>query len=305
MQVEVSLSRIDEYIDYHFSMYDIGDIDPTYPLLLYVCERFELNIEQRYWLAWLYAMTYCGATVYYIYNEFPDFENVDYGRLERWWNKNIHQLIFQTDRFWMKIHDRFLHAFLSYQQWIGDRTQAQRFEILRGQTPEGTYQNAYRSAGQLHQIGRFALFLYLEAVHVVTSLPMVPWGIDWKNAESSRNGLVFALGQDDWLRGKDGGYSLAPLPDVVYGALDYEFAALLATMKQRRPEARVDVWNVETTLCAYKKWKHGQRYPGYYIDRQGKEIVKMQGAIRNGVHWGVLWDFRRETFDHRYLQEIK
>ena len=77
-----------DYFDYHLRMMAVGDIDPQNLALRYICNRFELNLEQRYWLAFLFGCTYCAPTVYYIYNEFPDFENVDVDRLERWWQEN-------------------------------------------------------------------------------------------------------------------------------------------------------------------------------------------------------------------------
>ena len=64
-----------QYLEYHEQSYAAKDIDPAYPMLKYICDRFELNIEQRCWIAFLYGCTYCGPTVFYIYNEFPDFEN--------------------------------------------------------------------------------------------------------------------------------------------------------------------------------------------------------------------------------------
>jgi hypothetical protein len=77
-----------EYIDYHIQSSNAKDIDPSNDCLKYVADRFELNIEQRYWLAFLFATCYSATTVYYIYNEFPDYENVDVGRLQRWWDSN-------------------------------------------------------------------------------------------------------------------------------------------------------------------------------------------------------------------------
>lgn len=65
------------FIDYHVQSSKAKDIDPANDCLKYVCDRFELNIEQRYWLSFLFATCYSATTVYYIYNEFPDYENVD------------------------------------------------------------------------------------------------------------------------------------------------------------------------------------------------------------------------------------
>ena len=40
------------YIDYHIESSKAKDIDPSNDCLKYLCDRFELNIEQRFWLAY-------------------------------------------------------------------------------------------------------------------------------------------------------------------------------------------------------------------------------------------------------------
>ena len=68
-------------------------------------------------------------------------------------------------------------------------------------------------------------------------------------------------------------------------------------------DERNNVWNIETTLCAYKKYCYGKRYIGYYIERQREELVKMEKAVTEGVEWDVLWQYREETFDKEWLKE--
>jgi hypothetical protein len=296
-------NRIAEFLSYHWFSYDIGDIDPSYDMLRYVCSRFELNTEQRYWLAYLYSTCYCGATVYYIYNEFPDFIGVDQGRLHRWWDTNKHKMLFQTDRLWVKSRNQFCDMVQSYSSWIGpERNQEAKFHILRGQTSIDTYKRCYEAAGNIFQMGRFSLFLYLEAVHVVTGYLIKPNGLDLQNAQSSRNGLCFVWGDDDMLCGHDYGRSI--LTQQEYDKLYVRWDNLMSLLRAQRPEARTDAWNVETTLCAYKKFHRGKRYPGYYLDRQHDEIEKMQRMnTPGGVNWEVLWQFRKECRDNRYLME--
>jgi hypothetical protein len=65
-----------------------------------------------------------------------------------------------------------------------------------------------------------------------------------------------------------------------------------------------NAWNIETTLCAYRKFKDGKRYIGSYLDRQAIEIAKMVNHVKDGVAWEVLWDFRRETYELSQLVEI-
>jgi hypothetical protein len=152
-------------------------------------------------------------------------------------------------------------------------------------------------------MGRFKLFLLLEAVHVVTGLPITPDAFPLEEAQSSRNGLCFALGRDDLLCGHD--YPRDSLDRAEMGWLHTKFMELLELMQKEFPNTRVDIWNVETTLCAYKKWHRGKRYPGYYIDRQGKEIQSMQENVQEGVCWEVLWQFREEAYDWNLLVEKK
>lgn len=297
------MTRFREYAAYHYLSYDLNDIDPSYPLLRYIADRYELNMEQRYWIAWLYALCYNGATTFYLYNEFPDFENVDLGRLERWWmQRGRQQSAFTSDRAWVRSRNQVVPAFQSYQWLIGNRTQQATFDGLLSSDPYKAYDRCYKYFSHMKYFGRFSLFLYLEAVHVVTGFAMKPTGINWKEATSSCNGLCYALGRDEWLHGEQYGGQL--LSTGQYNLLDVEFGQLLRMLQALRPSARVDAWNVETTLCAFKKYHRGTRYPGFYLDRQAREIENMSYNVQEGVDWNVLWQFRRETYQTEFLAEL-
>ncbi len=290
------------YKDYHAQSIEIGDVDPSYAMLRYVCERFELNTEQRFWLAFLYATCYCGATVFYIYNEFPDFENVDEGRLELWWKENRTKLYFQTDKRWIRSRNQWCDVFRSYKKKVGGLTQEQFFNTFRSPLKgtaglHHTYEIAWENTKDLYQFGRFALFLYLEAVHVVTGFPMKPRSMDLEDAESCRNGLTCAIERPDLNTHATG--RLLKKSEQSY--LQQRFEELVSEMEAA--DVRNNVWNIETTLCAYKKYHLGKRHVGYYLDRQHDEIYKMKEAVTAGVDWNVLWQYRSETYAHQYLKE--
>lgn len=295
-------SRVSEYYDYHELMYGIGDIDPGYEMLRYVCDRFEVNPEQRYWMCFLYAATYSVATTYYIYNRFPDFECVDLADMGRWWDAEGREAcIFQSDRSWIRSRNQFVQMVQSYRDNLGGSPQAHHFMGLLAESPAATYRNCFESMGEVFQMGRFALFLHLEAIHVVTGFGIEPDGLDLRRAESSRNGICYAIGRDDLLTGKDGLQRQLTGDELEF--LAGQLQSIIAALKIRNPSHRTDVWNVETTLCAYKKYKRGKRYPGYYIDRQGGEIAKMMGKVKDGVDWSPLWDYRQESIDCSHLAE--
>lgn len=281
------------YADYHRRSLEIGDVDPSYSMMRYLCDRFELNIEQRYWLAFLYSTCYCGPTVFYMYNEFPDFENVDVGRLRRWWDANKKRLLFQTDRRWIKQNNQFVEMFESYKKNLCGLSQARFFEQL---TPgilndklrtKAAYEAAYLAASNIRHMGRFSLFLYLEAVHVVTGFDMRPPSMNILEAEACRRGLEWA-------------YRVDYLTEITPKKAQKAFDLLVAKMCV---DPRNTVWNIETTLCAYGKYHKGTRYIGYYLDRQAEEIRKMEQSVPEGVDWRVLWQYREETYDRQHLSE--
>ena len=273
------------YRDYHRAMLKAGDIDPSYEMLRYVADRYELNMEQRYWLAWLYATCYCGSSTFFMYNEFPDCAGVDEGRLLRWWNASKQSLLFQTDRRWVRSRNDFVPMFGDYRRMIGSGTQQRLFESMVCADPHASYARCWDKMIQLPNFGRFSMFLYLEAVHVVTGLPIRPRSMVIADADNCREGLQHYIGRAE------------SQADKTQRAFD----ALVAEMEAE--DRRNSVWNIETSLCAYAKYRKGKRWIGYYLSRQADEIRHLEARVRHGVDWSVLWQYRKETYDHRHLVE--
>ena len=287
-----------DYLNYHKESSIARDIDPANDALRYISDRFELNLQQRYWLAWLYSMTYSPVTTYYIYNEFPDYENVDVPRLERWWDKNRNNLIFQTDRLRVKSNNQFIKAFISYRDMVGG-SQSTYFRSLVQPTPDLTYDNVMKNTGKFYTFGRFTQFIYLEMLNVLTGLPLEPTTLKLKDAESCRNGLVYAYGLDEYdTHGKDKKLTPTQLNHL---------QGLFLEVKDKIQDLNIEhknIWNIETTLCAYKKHRLGKRYVGYYIERNRLELEKMSSTITEGINWRPLWEFRKETYDkNRYIRQ--
>lgn len=277
----------------------IGDVDPQNACLKYISTRYELNTEQRFWLAFLFGCCYSAPTVFYIYNEFPDFENVDVGRLQRWWDSKKHSCIFQTDRLRVKTQNRFVETFESYRALIGERSQERAFFDAAGTHGVGSRTDMYRAAWDfginIRNFGRFSMFIYLELVHELTNYKMQPNELDVKNALSSRNGLCYAMDLDRFID--------LPLNRAQIVLLEGKFQELLALSRETVPSTTA--WSLETVLCAYKKHVRGKRYVGYYLDRQHKEISTIESRVISGVDWSVLWDYRRETYKRENLKEAQ
>lgn len=270
------------YEEYHNESMKAKDVDPSVICLKYLADRFELNLSQRYWIAFLYGTNYCAVTTFLMYNEFPDFELVDLERLKKWWKENKQGLIFQTDRLRIKTGDAFIPAFISYSNLV--KGNQQRY-FAQAKNSE----QAYKLITNIKHFGRFSTFNYLDVLNQITDLKHSPAYLNMVEAESCRKGLCYAIGKEDWVKEK--------LTNQRAKLLHNQFVTYLREMKG-------NVYQIETTLCAYHKYKKGQRYIGYYIERMRKEIEKMQPKYY-GVAWETLWQFREETFDKKYLNEYK
>jgi len=291
------MDGLTEYLSFHRASSLANDIDPQNDCLSYIAERYELNTEQRYWLAFLFATCYCAPTVFYIYNEFPDYKNVDVNRLQRWWSANRHRLVFETDRARVRSNNEFVNCFRSYSKIVG-QNQAEYFAGFCGDNPVDNYIKAYSRLSDIHYFGRFTMFIYLELVSVLTASKMIPNNLSLNEAESCRNGLALALDRKDLF---------THFEDKKINAKDYgDLEAGLTAVNERVQAMAIkhkNLFNIETTLCAYKKVKLGKRYVGYYIERMRGEIEAMRKSVPVGVDWSVLYDFRKATYQPKFLKE--
>lgn len=271
------------YKEYHEASYEAKDIDPSVIALKYIADRFELNLRQRYWIAFLYGTNYCATTTFLMYNEFPDFENVDINRLSKWWDLNKRYLIFQTDRLRIKSNNEFIPSFISYKR-LTNNDQRSYYRSAKDS------EECYKRITAIKNFGRFSAFNYLDVLNQITDTKHSPKYLNMLEAESCRNGLCYAIGKEDWVDAK--------LTKQMAVELHNTFLHYLKIYKG-------NIYQIETTLCAYKKYRHNQRYVGYYIERMRKEIEHTQTKFPSGIAWEVLWQFRSETFNKKYLNEYK
>jgi len=285
---------------YHWSL-KTNDCDPALFLMNYVNKRMELNIEQRFWFAWLYANTYNVATAWIIFNEFPDFENVDSKRLFDWNKENYKRLRYQTDNKWQKGY--LPQMFESYKTNIYSiaKTQVEYFQMCcESNNPYKNFDITNKMViSNFFKFGRYLSWFYLQTLKETCSLNLEPDNLLLKDpaSESHRLGLMYALGMDEAIEGK------YKLDKSDYDFLDQEADLIMNEMRQEYPDVKVDYFSAETTLCAWKKVfrdKHG-RYLGYYIDRQAEDIKTCQNDTWIGIDWSLLWQGRQECLDQRLL----
>jgi hypothetical protein len=261
----------------------------------YLFRRFEHNREQKLWISWIYGTTYFLPTTWVIWNEFPDMELVGLNRLKDWNNNNYKRLRYQTDTKWNKGH---LPAqFESYKNWVGDRSQREAFAPFLVGSPTENFERLWPEVKtKFHKFGRYSTWFYLQTLKQCCDLPIEPSNLmldDHDGSRSHRNGLLLALGLDEWYDQK--------LTDEQLNHIDGEAYYILQEVKQEFPNT--DYFDMETCLCSFKKLFRISRgrYLGYYLDRQAEEITQCEKDGWVGIDWQPMWDARKETLNNKLL----
>lgn len=297
MDYRLEQNRREAFIRWYAWSLKYDDCDPAVWATNYINKRYEHNDEQKLWLCWLYGNTYQLPTAWVLMNEFPDYELATVDRTTQWNTTNYKRLRYQTDTKWNKGH--LPTMFESYQKYIGNQTQREKIESLYGHNEKANFDNLWTSVKtSLHKFGRYSTWFYLQHLKHTAGVRINPTSLmldDYDGSRSHRNGLLYALGQQDDMDRK--------LTRVEYANLEAQAQEILAETMARFPEliSSIDYFTMETSLCAFKKIfrEHHGRYLGYYLDRQAEEITKAESDGWYGIDWNVMWQSREETIDLR------
>tara|TARA_R110000822_G_scaffold310532_1_gene443763 strand:- start:971 stop:1930 length:960 start_codon:yes stop_codon:yes gene_type:complete len=264
-----------------------NDCDPSIYLLNYLFDRFEHNIEQKLWICFLYGTTYYLPTAWIIWNEFPDYELVDYDRLKKWNDDNYSRLRYQTDT---KYNKGYLpQQFLSYKKWIESYNPSNLQYDKFNSYPKDTFEIIWNEIkNNLYKFGRYTTWFYMQSLHSCAKIPLEPNNLklnDYSGSRSHRNGLLYAIGQDSLIDKK--------LSNKQYNILEYKSKNILNNINSFK---KTNFYEMETALCSFKKVfrRSRGRYLGYYLDRQAEEIKKVEQDDWNGIDWNVFWQGREE-----------
>jgi hypothetical protein len=303
MAIDFRKARRDGFILWYAAQV-LTDIDPAFPTLDEIFDRYELSLKQQYWVAFLYAVFYENATVFLVMQEFPELEKVDVGRVQRWHEKNWTLLQYQTDRRWNKGH--LVEMVKSYKELIGNQTQHQFFSALMvPYDPTASFNNCWAELHKVYKMGRHSVYAWTETLMRCLGLPIRCPSFYMDIAESSRNGLCYALDRDDLVTKHDKKLSDgARISKAEIAYLEGELDRLMADIHVCFPKIPVDYMYLETATCSYKGLHRRRRYLGYYLDRMAKEIRRGEtkmAAISTGVNWDTLWQIRAEVFIPEFL----
>jgi hypothetical protein len=180
---------------------------------------------------------------------------------------------------------------------VGDKTQREAFQPFLDGSPRENFDRLWPEVkNKFHKFGRYSTWFYLQTLKQCCNMPIEPPHLmldDYDGSRSHRNGLIMALGLDEWYDQK--------LTKQQINVLDGEAYYILQEVKQEFPNT--DYFDMETCLCSFKKLFRVSRgrYLGYYLDRQAEEISKCEKDGWYGIDWQPLWDARNETINKKLL----
>lgn len=269
-------------------------------VLPHIAETLSLDIEQRYWLAWLNANTQNPVTTLLLFTEAPRLEH--WRRAVSFWREHYRALDWDTDRRYHKA--RFEDALSGYAEAVSCGCTVPQHKYFRvGYEWQAWWERAFA----LPTMGRLSTWSYLEYLRILLGADYVPDADtlmleDIQGSRSHRNGLALVLGHDELIVDKQLGHSAT---DAVYDKtvimlLGEAAHDLFTEAQQRVPEA--NRLALESALCTYKSWhKPNRRYPGVYNDMLYNRLVSAEN--RWGERFGIIWDARREALPPRLRLE--
>lgn len=278
-------ARIAEFVEYHIH----GDGECNNTVLKEWVRRRNLSLQERYELAYFFSVTYCVESAVVMFEE----RSRIFADIKGWVEENKARLVFQSDRKYIRMKDSFERVLRYFQNNLTD-VRAFLAKVTDGGKIILSRAIPYVSGWDM--FGRFSAFLFLETFVELTGTPIENTTIEWKNGNTATSGLLNVFGYDAAAKAFDKSGRLDLTPARMDEMLEYLKKAI---------EARggtANVTEIETSLCAYRKFYKASRYNGYYLDRMLEEIYAMERDYPRASE--ELLSCRRATCDSKYLGEV-
>ena len=255
--------RSDEYRTEGFIQYvkhakSTWDIDPSTLIIPHLFDIYKLDREQRYWFCFLYRTTYSTPGAYQIFKKFPDPHNIDQVLFKKWYLDNLKHIPISHDRWRQKYQNP--DAVSRYLE-LSKNSQHEFFMNHLPQNDKDPIKNFHNIWEVLHTIPSFGLvtnFNYCETLNRIMHLNIdtdtMFFPTHWKPMKGANfiyNGLI---------EGAD---------PVLLEQVAKEL--LVKTNKQ----ISINNLLLGRCLCLYAGLVIGNRYYGYYYDRNLEECTKL------------------------------
>ena len=268
--------------------------EETLPILRQYCKDHKLNLEERFLVGYLYANSYCVPTTIYLY------ENIDWSDLDTFWETNKPNLIFQSDKRYVKNMNWFVPLMRFYLSELKGNVRALFVEPCKDLNPQQRWDLLYNKIMKWQYFGRFTTFLMLESLQKLGVVKADSYFFDWKRGDTATSGAMLIEYMDESAIKFDASGALGRDDDILLNSL-------LAIIKNNSKQLKIDhlTVSIETDLCAFRKLFKQTRYYGYYYDRQLEEIRKYEKTMpEHQATWDLIFKYRKDLLDNTILGEL-
>lgn len=271
----------------------------VYGAFPYLNEKFNLNNEQKLWLAFLNGCTQNIVTSWIVFELFPDIKTLNVDTFDKWWNTNYMKFIvgkgWDLDRRYFKIGKTgFTACIKSYLKQVKEyNNQTEMFNSICKHNDK--YENFtllwqfirqnFLSFGRLSTFS-YTEFLRIQGVNVDCNDLFLE---DISGSRSHRNGLCKVLGRDDldWWKNK------VKYSPIIIKWLKDEADILFDEMKNRTEHKHLSLYTFETALCNYKSMhRPKRRYPNVYNDMFYNRIKYAEAVWKKP--FDLFWNMRKD-----------
>lgn len=276
---------MEEFVLYHIN----GDGECNNVVLKSWADRHNLSLQERYEISFLFSVTYCVQSAIILFEKLARGKMMDKESMTR--IKPV--ILFQSDRKYMRMKDNFERCMLDFQK---NNRDAAKFLNETTEQTKIILDKAIKKVEGWVMFGRFAAFLFLETFVNLTRIKIVNTSIDWRHGDTATSGLLnlFAYDKEAETFDKTG--------KLLFSRETMDRLLSITQKNIAKKGGEVNVTEIETSLCAYRKFYKGSRYNGYYLDRMLGEILFYQPLYPEMS--AELISIRKEKFGKEYLGEI-
>lgn len=255
-----------------------------YCLLIPFAEEYNLTDDDRIYLAMLYGLCYSQTTVMRTFLRFPKLHDIKKEDIEQWWVTNKNYLYFNPDKRRIKSTNQYTVSILQLKQMFGKNIEKNIIKCIGKNYDFETFYNFILKKWKNY--GPMGAYLFFDAIYgLIPRLYKEPRALDWKQrGHTVVEGMAHYCYLDEQIRTKKYNY---PLFDK--------------QVQQIHKKTKKPLVQIESTLCAYRKFFKGTRYPGYYADRMLEECLKTQKYLPDVD----LMRYRELTIPAEYRSELK
>ncbi len=249
------MDKLNLWLDYYYWNKKCGEIVLRGSIHRYISEVKKFSLELKAYYAFLIALFYNVVDSYYVLDKlgYP-FKISD---VELLWKTEKNTLHFTSDRFWVKAKDLFIPIMNDYV----NRTHFDFIGYLKSISDKSPREN-FKAVMEVDLFTHYGWFVKNILVGILKNFyPIEEYYVDFNRAESPKRGVWCIAGREMTIKETN----------------EY-FQELLKIMENAYINKGIKpaVDEAESSLCGFHKFIDGQRYVGYYIDRNLNEIYNFK-----------------------------